>query len=200
MKVNKAMSPMRFIFGCLATSCCLTLVTSQVAESAFVLQTASVNDVTDKDGDPANMAAGAFAGNDAQNTGAVGVAQLNASFGNLGWTFVTDALPFVGGITGTITLPFNVSGTFALSIKADGGYSLYKFVGNYLTGDEFDFTTAGVAISDSGSRLPADLSHAGLYTTPTAVPEMNSILTWAVLGLTSISAAHWWRRHNLCKA
>ena len=158
-------------------------------DAAFVLTTASVNDVLDPDDNPANMAAGAFSGNDAMNDGATGIAQLISSFGDIGWTFLTDTTSFSGDpaddpTTGTFILPVNISGTFAISLKADGGYSLYKFIGDYMAGDEFSFDTAGVAVNDNNGK-PAGLSHVGLYSTATSIiPEFGSFMIWAVLGST----------------
>ena len=72
---------------------CANLVTISAAEAAFVLTVADVSDMQDPDGNDANMAAGAFAGNDAMGGGAVGEAQLTTSFGDLGWAFAANAIP-----------------------------------------------------------------------------------------------------------
>ncbi len=159
-------------------ACLVMFFAFQVVAQAS-LQVASVTDMQDPNGFDANMAAGAFAGNDAQGGGAVGVAQLTASFGDLDWTFVTDNLSNTGGIAGTLELSQNVSGTFAIALKSAGGYSLYKFVGTFSAGDDFSFKMDGVSTNQNGNVQ--DISHGSLYTSSSGpvVPEPAMFIIWS---------------------
>jgi hypothetical protein len=175
---------------------CICLSVAHEAFAAFELTMASVSDVKDPNGNSANMAAGSFPGNDAQHDGAVGVAQLIASFGDLGWAFEDD-IDVPGDVkSGSFALPISVNGPFAIALKASGFFSLYKFDGNYSVGDLFSFTTAGVAVDPSKGNKSPGLSHFSLYTTPAVVPEASSLLVWGLLIAACFGGAAWWERYK----
>ena len=125
---------------------------------------------------------GAFAGNINGNFG-LEQAQVGTLTGTAAGTFVFQgksddpgAGPFttnvgVGGSVGPFTLTFDtpLSGSFVIGLKASDQHSFYYFQNAPLTTSITFNTTAGVAVNNQ--FIPQALSHANLYTGPSAVPE-----------------------------
>lgn len=136
---------------------------------------------------------GAWGGNDANQQADV-LAQLATDFGGL-WIFADKydievipepAGPFiesvVGTDTGTITFTDPIAGIFAIALKSDGNFSLYKFDGGVTGISSIDYVTDGVALNAPGS--PQDLSHASLYLVPE--PSSLTLLAFCVLGICGV--------------
>ncbi len=160
------------------------------------LQVADITDMQDSNGSNALMAAGAFAGNDRGAMG-TGIANLNSSFGDLGWSLAGPelAVSFFNDDTrpaetsGTVTLSQAVNGMFAIALKSAQGHSLYKFNGNYAQGDLFTFVMDGVSRADNGPMNVQGFSHGSLYIAGAAVPEPATICVWGILGLAAAAVA-----------
>jgi hypothetical protein len=137
----------------------------------------------------ATACAGVFTNNGGNNLGAgnTAIADLTASFGDLGWSLSVAELPFSGDTSGTITIDPAVSGPFAIALKAgsatsDAGYSLYYFDGSFTDIGSLDY---------SGTPAGKGLSHASLYVG--AIPEPG---TWALMLAGMVGIAGMSRRRR----
>jgi PEP-CTERM motif len=74
-----------------------------------------------------------------------------------------------GNTSGTLTFDSAIKGLFVLAIKGGPDYSFYQFDGGSAGISSLDFDTLGVY--KGNGRPGPGLSHFGLYTTTTAVPE-----------------------------
>ena len=122
-------------------------------------------------------------------------AYLNSQWGHT-WTWQgkTDDAgfgPFVadydGQTLGTLTFDSAVKGLFVLAIKGGPDYSYYEFDGGILGITSLNFDTMGIP-KGNGKPGPG-LSHLGLYTTTTPVPEPETYaLMLAGLGVVGFMA------------
>jgi hypothetical protein len=93
----------------------------------------------------------------------------------------------VGGTTGTLTLDVTQYGMVGFALKAGDSYSVYLFDAGQTGISSFNFNTAGSGTNPNGNAING-LSHAGLITGRTTVPEPAS-LGLIVAGLAGLGFA-----------
>lgn len=93
----------------------------------------------------------------------------------------------VGGTTGTLTLDMTQYGMVGFALKAGDSYSVYLFDAGQTGISSFNFNTAGSGTNPNGNAING-LSHAGLITGRTTVPEPAS-LGLIVAGLAGLGFA-----------
>ena len=140
--------------------------------------------------------AGAFSGNDAQQTSAV-LGYISTSWGMSGATYLgkTDAGqtsgPFSsvpGGNSGTLVFDSPLSGDYVLVLKSSTSFSLYLFR-NLVNQSQIYFVTNGTSLNRRG--IAQGLSHASLYqgrTVSVPEPESMALLATGVAGLLVVGA------------